>query len=167
MKVQNYFESYVKNYLKTTYIPRVMDIHFSINNNEKILRMPYIPPDLDFGGTLNFETFENALGETLTLIGKPGLRTLTIESFFPVRYYSFLGDVSLANECIDFFNKNRKAIFRMVISSENINENMLCIVTDFKYSKKQNENIRYTLSIQEYISPKGGTTSASNKTNTR
>lgn len=160
MKIQNYFESTVKDYLKTTYIPRVMDIHFSINNNEKILRMPYIPPDINFGGPLNFETFENTEGKTLTLIGKPGLRTLTIESFFPIRYYSFLGEVTLAPECIDFFNKNRSAVFRMVISSETINENLQCIITDFKYSKKQNENVKYSLSIQEYIPPNGGNGSA-------
>lgn len=154
------FESYVKNYLKTSFIPRGMDIYFSINNNEKILRMPYIPPDITFGGPLNFEDFENTEGKTLTLIGKPGLRTLTIESFFPIRYYSFLGEVSLAPECIDFFNKNRKEKFRIVITSSTINENMLCIITDFQYSKKPNENVKYTLSIREYLEPNGGIESA-------
>lgn len=133
-----------------------MDMYFSVNNNVEVLRMPYIPPDIEIENPLSYENFETTSGKILTLVGDPGLRSLTIESFFPIKFYKFLGNTLLAPDCIDFFNRNRNAKFRVVISSASININMLCIVTNFKYSKKQNENVRYTLSIQEYIDPNGG-----------
>lgn len=135
---------------------RGMEIYFSIDNNKEILRLPYIPPDIDFDIPLTFENFETTSGRTLTLIGEPGLRTLTIDSFFPIRFYRFLGNVSLAPDCIDFFTKNRKEKLRIVIISSSINLNMKCIVTNFKYSKKHNEDVKYSISIQEYIDPSGG-----------
>ena len=56
-----------------------MNIWFSVDNNKDILKLPYVFPDSEIGSQLNTQSFETASGKILTLIGKEGLRTLTIE----------------------------------------------------------------------------------------
>lgn len=135
------------------YISKGMEIYFSVNNNRDILKLPYVPPDIDFSFPLDTGIFENKDGELLTLVGKPGLRKVTIESFFPSKIYRGLGTVSLAPICLDFFNKHRNRIFRFVVVSLHIRLNIECIITDFTYRKKHNGDISYSLSIQEYLDP--------------
>lgn len=135
------------------YILKGMEIYFSVDNNKEIFKLPYIPPDIEISSPLDFETFETTSGKILTLVGEDGLKTLTIESFFPSKFYGWLGSVTLAPLCIDFFKRHRKKQLRIVIASLSIQENMECIITDFKYSKKHNGDIKYSLSIQEYINP--------------
>lgn len=131
-----------------------MEIYFSSGNYLDIFKLPYVPPEVEFERPLNYETFDNVNGETLTLIGKPGLRTITIESFFPNRIYSFLGNVTPAYFCIDFFEKNLKKKVRIVVASSSINCNMECIVVDFRYKKRHNGDVLYSLTLQEYVPPK-------------
>lgn len=137
------------------YITSGMEIYFSADNNKEILRIPYVPPDVDFSSSLEFELFENHKGELLTLSGEEGLRQVTLESWFPSKFYQWLGSVTLAPICIDFFNRNRAKTLRIVIVSLSIRLNMLCKITDFTYRKKNNGDISYSLSIQEYIDPHG------------
>ncbi|WP_448821233.1 hypothetical protein [Cetobacterium sp.] len=135
------------------YILNGMEIYFSVDNNKEVFKLPYVPPDIEFESPLDYESFETTSGKLLTLIGENGLKTLTIESFFPAKFYGWLGNVTLAPLCIDFFQRNRKKTLRIVVVSLSIRENMECIITDFKYKKNQNGNIKYTLSIQEYVDP--------------
>ena len=60
-----------------------MDYYLSFNNNEERLRLPVIPSSFEISiphqnTTVNITN----LGE-INLIGKTGLATMTIESFFP------------------------------------------------------------------------------------
>lgn len=135
------------------YILKGMEIYFSVDNNKEIFKLPYVPPDIKIESSLDFEVFETTSGKLLTLIGETGLKTLTIDSFFPSKFYGWLGNITLAPLCIDFFERNRNKKLRIVIVSLSIRENMECIITDFKYSKKHNGDIKYSLSIQEYIDP--------------
>lgn len=141
----------IANYIRTG-----MEIYFSVDNNKEILRIPYVPPDVNFVSPLEYELFENSKGEYLTLIGEEGLRQVTIESWFPSKIYGWLGSVTLAPACIDFFNRNRTKTLRVVIVSLTIKLNMLCKITDFTYKKKNNGDISYNLNIEEYIDPRGG-----------
>ncbi|MGL5717389.1 MAG: hypothetical protein ACRCXX_09890 [Cetobacterium sp.] len=138
------------------YIRAGMEIYFSVDNNKEILRIPYVPPDVTFVSPLEYELFENSKGEYLSLIGEEGLRQLTLESWFPSRLYRWLGTATLAPICIDFFKRNRTKTMRVVVVSLSIQVNMLCKITDFTYRKKNNGDISYTLSIEEYIDPRGG-----------
>lgn len=133
----------------------LMDIYFSVDHNKDILKLPYVPPNISINYPLEFESFENNNGKFLTLIGEPGLRNISIESFFPAKLYGWLPTVSLAPICLDFFLRNRNKKFRIVILSATVNINMLSVITNFTYKKQQNGNIKYTLEIQEYIDPKG------------
>lgn len=137
-----------------SYLLNGMEIFFSVDNNREILKLPYVPHDIEFNSPLDFETFETTSGKLLTLTGEDGLKTLTIDSFFPSKLYRFLGSVVLAPMALDFFKRNRKKTLRVVVISNSIKENMECKITDFKYSKRQNGDIKYTLSIQEYITPR-------------
>lgn len=137
-----------------SYLLNGMEIFFSVDNNREILKLPYVPHDIEFNSPLDFETFETTSGKLLTLTGEDGLKTLTIDSFFPSKLYRFLGSVVLAPMALDFFKRNRKKTLRIVVISNSIKENMECKITDFKYSKRQNGDIKYTLSIQEYINPR-------------
>lgn len=137
------------------YITSGMEIYFSVDNNKEILRIPYVPPDVDFSSPLEFELFENHKGELLTLSGEEGLRQVTLESWFPSKIYQWLGSVTLAPICIDFFTRNRTKTLRIVIVSLSIKLNMLCKITDFTYKKKNNGDISYSLNVQEYIDPYG------------
>ncbi|MGL4672613.1 hypothetical protein [Cetobacterium sp.] len=136
------------------YIARGMEIYFSVDENKEIFKVPYIPPDVKISNPLEFELFENFKGQSLTLVGEPGLREITLESFFPNKFYRWLGNTTLAPLCLDFFLKNRNKVLRIVIISLSTRINMECIITQFTHSKKHNGDISYSLTIQEYINPK-------------
>ncbi|MCX3068422.1 hypothetical protein OQE61_13035 [Cetobacterium somerae] len=143
------------------YILKGMEIYFSVDNNKEIFKLPYVPPDVEFESPLDFELFETTSGKLLTLVGERGLKILTIESFFPSKFYGWLGSITLAPLCVDFFERHRNKKLRIVVASLSIQENMECIITEFKYSKKHNGDIKYTLTVQEYINPnKNGGNSA-------
>ncbi|MGL6063767.1 MAG: hypothetical protein ACRC0S_01645 [Fusobacteriaceae bacterium] len=135
------------------YISKGMEIYFSVANNKEIFKIPYVPPDIQISNPLEIESFENFKGQSLTLIGEQGLREITLESFFPNRFYRWLGNITLAPLCLDFFERNRNKIFRIVIISLSTRINMECIITQFSYSKKQNGDIKYSITVQEYINP--------------
>ena len=66
-----------------------MDYYLSFNNNKERIRLPVIPSYFEVtiphqNTTVNI----NELGE-INLIGKTGLVSMTIESFFPNQQYSF------------------------------------------------------------------------------
>ena len=60
-----------------------MDIIFSANNNEEIMVFPVVPPDTGPAVPQEHEDFEAITGK-MKIIGNMGLRSLSIESFWPV-----------------------------------------------------------------------------------
>lgn len=66
-----------------------MDYYLSFNNNEERIRLPVIPSSFEVSIPHQNTTVNiNQLGE-INLIGKTGLMSMTIESFFPNQQYSF------------------------------------------------------------------------------
>ena len=133
----------------------MLEIYFSRNYNEEILKVPYVYPEMGIHTPSNNRTFETSEGHILTLIGEKGLRNFTLDSFFPHKIYSWMdSDTALADEAIEFINKNLlKTLKVVVISDENIMLNMLCTLSDFKYSKRQNGDFKYSVKVTEYIDP--------------
>ena len=132
----------------------MLDIYFSNDNND-ILKIPYVPYDFMINSSMNNETFETSEGYILTLKGVDGLRGFTLDSFFPHKIYSFFSsDTPLADTCINYFNDNKKENLRVVVAdNQNTLINMLCVVNSFNYSKQQNKDVNYTLEVTEYIDP--------------
>lgn len=66
-----------------------IDYYLSFNNNEERIRLPVIPSSFEVSVPHQNTTVNIAeLGE-INLIGKTGLISMTIESFFPNQQYSF------------------------------------------------------------------------------
>lgn len=135
-----------------------MEIYFSLNKDVRsVLRIPYVPPEASFSPRVSSTNFETAKGKILTLTGEKGLRNLKINSFFPSKIYLWLPNIFFARECVNFFEKNRTEIFRVVIVGlSGISHNFLCTIKNFEYKEKQNLDVDYSLEVEEYLDPNGG-----------
>lgn len=134
-----------------------IDISFICNGS--VVVMPIVPnpgPELD--SPQNNEVFSAVTGD-LKVIGALGLRSLTLESFWPTtKNYSFARYYgSSGTECISFFEAARKAYkpIRCIIVYSNGQDilNMLCLVDDFVYKTDKMGDIHYSLKISEYKDP--------------
>jgi hypothetical protein len=132
-----------------------MDIVFSANNFEEVLRLPIVPPNTDVLNPRKNEEFETIQMGTLNLIGLKGLRTLSIQSFFPTKIYSFVKDnARLGWEYVDFFNKwsDKRVPIRIIMTDNTGKEilNMPCTVENFTHGLDKVGDIQYTLEIKEF-----------------
>ena len=71
-----------------------MDIYLSVNNREQVIRLPVLPPEFTVSKPHSNEVFETVTRGQLKLIGRPSLKSISWDSFFPVRDYPFLRDRS-------------------------------------------------------------------------
>lgn len=132
-----------------------MDIIFSANNNEEVLTFPVVP-QVEISTSQENEDFD-ALSGRIKIIGNMGLRTLSIESFWPVdKNYSFVKKGSEKNgwRYVEFFEKWRakKVPMRIIIvDGDKKLLNMACLVNGFIYSVDQVGDIAYSLEIEEYV----------------
>ena len=133
-----------------------MDIIFSANNNEEIKIIPVIPQDLPQVDKSYSSSSINTLYGELNLIGVKGLRSLTLESFFPSRRYLFMrpGSTTDYSSYIRFFEKwadERKPI-RIVITDTNREIlNMAVTVQSFTWQVMRNLDVSYRLELKEYV----------------
>lgn len=133
-----------------------MDIVFSANNNEEIKVLPIVPDDIGISQGQNNEEFETINNGTLNLIGDLGLRSLSIQSFFPCNDYRWIkkGATSDGWSYVDFFKKwrNKKVPVRIVMTNTEGKEilNIACTIDNFTYAERRNKDIAYTLEIKEY-----------------
>lgn len=133
-----------------------MDIVFSANNNEEVMILPIIPPEIEIEIPQENEDF-NAVNGKLKLIGNAGLMTLTIESFWPVdKNYTWAKPGSDKNgwNYVSFFKKwrDKKVPMRIVITTDDgaTRLNMACLVNKLNWSVDKTGDIKYTLEIVEY-----------------
>jgi hypothetical protein len=108
------------------------------------------------------ENSQSASNEKVQIVGlgnivvkkDRGLRSLSIESFFPSTNNQFYTGVS-PKTCVDFINKiwASEKIPRIVTEGLPINLNMFFVIDEFNPDNKagEEEDIYYTLSITEYI----------------
>lgn len=131
-----------------------MNITFSANNNEEIIQIPYVPPNIAINKPQQNEEFKTINNGTLNIIGDIGLISLSLATFFPTKSYPWLAKTAtLGWQCVDFFEKWRKAkipIRVVIIDGDKTILNMPCTINNFSYSVKQNKDIAYTLDIKEY-----------------
>lgn len=133
-----------------------MQVTFSARNNQIIHTLPIVPPDIEITSESKDEKFDTAQYGTILLVGDPGLRELTIESFFPSRPYEFMAPGSRADpkQYISFFEAFRKLKepIRIVMTLKDGSTflNMPVRVGAFSYSVMQNGDIGYSLPLVEY-----------------
>lgn len=132
---------------------RRMDYYLSFNNNKERLRLPVIPSS--FNITIphqNTSVDITNLGE-INLIGKTGLATMTIESFFPKQQYSFCfyNDFPTPYECIKLLLKWKDSgkPIRVIVTDTPINYAMA--IESLTYSEVDGTgDVYFTLDLKEY-----------------
>jgi len=134
-----------------------MDIVFSANNNKEVYILPVVPSNLDpLNNPRKNEEFETINNGTINLIGNKGLRTISIQSFFPTKNYPWIkkGAISDGWQYVNFFNKwtEKRVPIRIIIITNNGVEmlNMACTVENFPYGIDRTGDILYTLELKEY-----------------
>nr|DAD95068.1 MAG TPA: tail assembly protein [Siphoviridae sp. ctVqj4] len=133
-----------------------MDIIISANNNETVLVLPVIPEKMpEMSQTYNHTTFD-AVAQEINLIGNKGLRTVTLQSFFPVnKNYSFQrpGSEKDGWKYVAFFNRyaDLKVPIRM-IWLDDLQEisNMAYTIESYAFQINKIKDIDYTIELKEF-----------------
>ncbi|WP_410497026.1 LysM peptidoglycan-binding domain-containing protein [Cellulosilyticum sp. ST5] len=146
-----------------------MDYYLSFNNNEERLRLPVIPSSFEVSIPHQNTTVNiNQLGE-INLIGKTGLMSMTIESFFPNQDYSFClyRDFQKPYEYIKQLLKWKDSgrPIRVIVTGTPINYAMA--IGSLTYSEVDGTgDVYFSLELKEYkfITTTGQTTTTKSKT---
>ncbi len=145
-----------------------MEFWLSYNNNAERLQLPVNPGEFAISkGNQNQTVNINDVGE-INLIGKPGLSTISLASFFPAYNYAFCQYQGFPSpyDCvsmIDSWRLSGKPI-RLLVADTDIN--MAMTIETFEYGQKAGSaDVYYTLSLKEYLflnigSPTAGTGAA-------
>lgn len=133
-----------------------MDIIISVNNNQKILIFPVVPPDIAIEDPSENETFDTIQNGKLKIFGNNGLRRVGIDSFFPTKPYPWIKRGASSNgwEYVEFFQtyKRKKMPMRIVITTKDGQErlNMACTCENFTHAVDKAGDIKYTLEFEEF-----------------
>lgn len=125
-----------------------------ICDNDYIV-MPIVPnPGPEIEEPQNNEVFEAVTGD-LKIIGNMGLRTFTLESFWPTRKYNFTRAYGTGGiQCLNFFTRKRKLLkpIRCIIVHANGEDllNMLVLIDQFTHYTDKMGDIHYRLQCCEY-----------------
>ena len=123
---------------------------------EKLVQLPVNPEDITISGSSSNDTTDTVGQGEISNIGFPGLKELTISSFFPKRYNGELyintgGQFEEPEFYIKFFEdikKDRKP-FRLIITDLNIN--MLVSIESFSNTYAYGtDDVDYELELKEY-----------------
>lgn len=131
-------------------------ISFFAKYNDRIVQLPVNPEDITISGSSSNDTTDTVGQGEISNIGFPGLKELTISSFFPKRYNGELyintgGQFEEPEFYIKFFEdikKDRKP-FRLIITDLNIN--MLVSIESFSNTYAYGtDDVEYELELKEY-----------------
>lgn len=136
-----------------------MDIFVSSEDRKEVLQLPIIPPD--FEGVKfphNNQTFSTISEGDVKLIGKEGLKSIALKSWFPMKEYSYAKSPLLGTEAKEFFvkwKKKRRPI-RVVIVNDNGYEfhNELYAIDDFVFGYDRAGDMTYSLSLEQFVPKK-------------
>lgn len=129
-----------------------MDIFLSINNREQVIQLPIIPKEFQVDSPQSNETFKTISQGDIKLIGLRGLKSITIESFFPNKEYSFARDKTYkAWDYVEMIESwiDKRVPIRLLITDTPIN--MPVTIESFQYGVKDGSgDVYYSLSLSEF-----------------
>jgi len=132
-----------------------LDIVFATKDRKRVLKLPIVPPELQWDNPQKHETMDTIQGGEVLIPGLKGLTTLSIDSFFPMKKYPFRKSDVQGKEAIEFFMKNKEARrpLRMVITSKSGLEllNKLIMIENFTYGLDRVGDIKYSLALKEFV----------------
>lgn len=114
--------------------------------------MPVLPESFEVSSPHNNETFERVNQKALRIIGLEGLKSLSIQSFFPSKEYSFNRDNSHKGyeyvEIIEAWIKRRVPI-RIVVTETPINQAVT--IEEFTYGQRDGSgDVYFTLTLSQF-----------------
>ncbi|MEW8957782.1 MAG: hypothetical protein AB2448_01525 [Moorella sp. (in: firmicutes)] len=129
-----------------------MDIFISINNRERVLRIPVIPEEFQVESPFNNETYTTISQGDIKLIGLRGLKSISWQSFFPAKEYPFNRDNTYkAWEYVRVLEefRDRRLPVRLVIPEAEIN--MAATIDEFNYGLKDGSgDVYYSITLSEF-----------------
>ncbi|MTI57489.1 hypothetical protein [Geosporobacter ferrireducens] len=129
-----------------------MDIYLSINNREQLITLPVLPTEFRIQSGMKNDTYDTISQGEIKLIGMETLKSISIQSFFPSKDYSFLKDRAYKGwEYVNMLEawKTRRVPIRLVISDTPVN--MACTIESFEYGLQDGSgDIYYTLTLSEF-----------------
>lgn len=129
-----------------------MDIFLSTIDRKQIIQLPIVPSEFKIPSPMSHETFTTINQGDIKLIGRRGLKSLTIETFFPSKEYPFLRDRTYKGweyvEIIESWNDKRIPI-RLIATNTPVN--MLVVIDIFEYGLQDGSgDVYYSLSLSEF-----------------
>jgi len=128
-----------------------LDIFLSINNREQVIKLPVVPKFM-IPSPVNNKVYNTISQGDIKLIGLRGLKSITLQSFFPSKDYSFLRDKTYKGwEYVEILENwiDRRLPIRLTITDTPIN--MACSIEQFEYGIEDGSgDINYTLSLSEF-----------------
>lgn len=131
-----------------------MDFYLSFNNGEEQLRLPVTPSSFQLTEKHNNTVLNiTNLGE-INMIGKKGLASMSLTSFFPYKPYYFCTytDFPKPYECIKMLKKWKDSgkPIRLIITNTPINYAMT--IEGLTYGEQDGtRDVYFTLELREYV----------------
>lgn len=130
----------------------MMDIFLSVNNREEVIQLPIVPPEFKIASPVNNETFTTINQGDIKLFGERGLKSITIDSFFPVKEYPFSRNKTMFGwEYVEMIERwiDRKLRVRFIVT--NTPTNLVFAIDSFEYGPQDGSgDIYYSLSLSEF-----------------
>ena len=147
-----------------------MEMYIQIDGDaESQIRFPVLPPSYERQHTMNHQQVSVNKRGTVNLIGKPGLRTVQIDSFFPHDYNSSFcqvgeGEMQDPIAYIKAIDGMKKKVCRLIITgsidtADDASSWMLAemlsmpvLIDSFNWGEKDGtRDVFYSLSLSEYV----------------
>ena len=132
-----------------------MEIILSNEKRTEILQLPIIPEALEVSFPHNNEVFSTVDGGDINLIGRPGLKSISLNSWFPSKEYSFAKSPVLMSEGKEFFVKYKRIRepIRVVIINKNgyTFHNELYVIEEFTFGYDRAGDMTYTVNLKQFV----------------
>ena len=132
-----------------------MDIIISNEQRTETLHLPIIPENLEVSFPHNNEVFSTVDGGDINLVGRPGLKSIPLSSWFPSKEYPFAKSTVLMQEGKEFFVKykrTRKPIRVVIINNNGYTfHNELYVIEEFTFGYDRAGDMTYTVNLKQFV----------------
>lgn len=129
-----------------------MDIFLSINNREKVIQLPVLPPEFMIQSPQDNEPYKTVAIGDINLIGNIGLKKISFSSTFPSKKVPYSKNNTMFGW--DYVSeietlRTRKLPFRLIITDTLIN--MAVTIDNFEYGLRSGtRDIQYSIEFSEF-----------------
>ena len=131
------------------------DIYIANKDKSKVLQLPIIPAELpELNYSIENESFKSYQNGEYNFIKEQGLYYFTLESWLPVKKYSFAKSdvmVKYVLDLLDYAIVNKQYIQIVIIKSDGSTYvNNKFSIESLNYSVKRNGDFNYSLGVKQY-----------------